>query len=386
MTRLPAVFLAGLLLIGRPAISAEFQPADYYSAAFTVLGSVGGAALGASIAGLSRPTGSSSVRPFMQWGSVGAVTGAMLGRDLAHFSLDSESDIPGPKPVSTREANACLGALGGQLAGYAMVAVINDPIHRNDRTVWAGVALGTLAGAAIGYFLPPIPLLTLPPEQSRKERIHEINTTQLEPLIPVGKDAAVYLSASESVPATNLSPTRPFLPASKLTKLDTILMTPENDRMIDSYSPVFPIEPPTKTKPVLASLNSTQNVDTAPAMQLTALAGFCLGSAFGASMGGSRNVMMTRMGVVGAAGMVGGWAYARSELSPSRGMTDEELEEIGIFLSNTSAWTIAGTMIGIGSGAVFRNNFKDFGISDAAHVTLGFAWLGMVGGAFSTSF
>jgi len=367
-------------------MAAEFQPSDYYTAAFTILGSAGGTALGASIAGLSRPTGSSSVRPFVQWGFAGAVAGGVLGRDLARYSLETDTDLPGPKPVSTREANACLGALGGQLAGYAVVAAVNDPVHRDDRSVWAGIALGTLVGSAIGYFLPPIPLITIPPEQSRKEQVHDVTMARLEPLIPAGKDAPGFLSGAEAAPVQSLPPTRPFLPASKLVKLDTMLMTPENDRLIGSYRPVFPKDPPSTAKPLLASLNQSEGVDTAPAAQLTALAGFCIGAAAGASMGGSRQVMLARLGVGGAAGLVGGWYLARSALSPARTLSSEETGDLSHFLSLASAWTIAGTMVGIGSGAVLRNNFADFSVTDSARVTFGFAWLGAVGGAVSAVF
>ena len=386
MKRIPAVLLAGLLLAGRPVTAAEFQPSDYYTTAFTFLGSVGGAVLGASIAGLSRPTGSSAVRPFMQWGAAGSVAGALLGRDLAQFSLEQDTDMPGPKRVSTPEANACLGALGGQLAGYVIVAVANDPIHRDDRTVWAGIALGTLVGSAVGYFLPPIPLITLPPEQSRRERALEINSSRMEPLIPAGGEAPGIISGAEAVPAESLPPTRPFLPESKLVKLDSLLQAPENDRDMAHYRPVFPNGSPAEAHPLVSPRAKADHLDTAPPIQLAALAGFCLGSAGGASLGGSRSVMFTRLGVGGAAGLVGGWAYARSALSPDRNLSNEEMDDMGHFLSMASAWTIAGTMVGIGSGAVFRNNFAEFRMTDSAHVTMGFAWLGLVGGALTSSF
>jgi hypothetical protein len=96
--------------------------------------------------------------------------------------------------------------------------------------------------------------------------------------------------------------------------------------------------------------------------------------------------MLTRLGVGGAAGLVGGWALARWMLYPAQPLSSDEMEEMGSFLSITSAWTIAGTMVGIGSGAIFRNNYKEFRITDAARVTLGFSSLGMVGGALSASF
>lgn len=367
-------------------MAAEFQPSDYYTSAFSILGSIGGAAFGASIAGMSRPTASSSVRSFMQWGSAGGLAGGLLGRDIAKYSLEKESDVAGPRKISTPEANACLGALGGQLLGYGIVAVANDPIHRNDRSVWAGIALGTLVGSAIGYVMPPIPLITIPPDQSRKERAHEARTSQMEPLIPVPPAAAGYLSQAESVPAEQLPPARPFLPASKLTRLDTMLMSPENDRMIASYKPVFPGEAPLTVKPLVSLGAESSGYDTAPAIQLAALAGFCLGSSYGASMGGSRQNMMTRLGVGGITGLVGGWAVARAHLSRAGAMSNEDLETAGNFLSMASAWTIAGTMAGIGSGALFRNNYPEFTIADSARVTLGFAWLGMVGGAVSTTF
>ena len=386
MKKIPAVILACLMFAGRPITANEFQPSDYYTAAFTFLGSAGGAVLGTSIAGLSRPTGSSTVRPFMQWGAVGALVGGTLGRDIAQFSLETDTDLPGPKPVSTREANACLGALGGQLAGYAVIAIIDQRISRNDRTIWASVALGTLLGSAIGYFLPPIQLITIPPEQSRKDRTHEDRITRLEPLIPLGNEAKGVMTGAESIPVESLPPARPFLPASKLTKLDHMLMTPENNRLMDSYQPVFPRESPASVKPLVSPMAKTGESNSAPAAQLTALAGFCIGASGGASMGGSRTEMLTRLGVCGAGGLVGGWALAHSTLNPARAISNEELEDTGNLFSMSSAWTIAGTMLGIGSGAVFRNNFKDFGITDAARVTFGFACLGMGGGAISAKF
>ena len=386
MTRIIPALLTVLLLAGRPVVAAEFEPSDYYTAAYTILGSAGGAVLGASLAGLSRPTSSSTVRPFMQWGAVGAVAGGALGRDLAQFSLSQKSDIPGPKPVSTREANACLGALGGQLAGYAIVAAVNNPISVNDRTVWAGIALGTLLGSAIGYILPPFRFFSLPPEQSKKARLFEARSTRVEPLIPASPEASRFVSAAEAVPRAGLPATRPFLPASKLVKLDSMITSPENDRILKSYRPVFPEVDPSKTPPSNGQVGESGIAPASPAVQLASLAGFCLGASAGASLGGSRDKMQARIGVGGAAGLLGGWMLARSALSPAKIMSVEETEQTGRLLSMTSAWTIAGTMMGIGSGAIFRNSFEKFRIVDAARVTLGFAWSGMVGGAISSYF
>jgi hypothetical protein len=194
------------------------------------------------------------------------------------------------------------------------------------------------------------------------------------------------MSRTETVPAETLGPTRPFLPASKLEKLDTMLMTPENDRMMGTYRPVFPQEAPSRSKPMLAPLDSPEAMDSGPALQLSALAGLCLGATTGASMGGSRDDMLTRTEIGGAAGLFGGWLLARTILNPSKAASGEELEATGNILSMASAWTIAGTMAGIGAGAALRNNIREFHTVDSARVTLGFGFLGLVGGVLTTSF
>ncbi len=366
---LPAI--AGLLMLARPAGPAELTPRDYYTAIFTGLGAAGGTALGLSLAGISRFPGSADTGAYTRWGALGAAFGAILGHEIGDTSIDAPSDIVGRRPVSTRESNACLGALAGQLAGLGLAAILTKPVNGDNKDVWSAIALGTFAGAAAAWFLPPVPFITLPPDRSERQSAVEREASRLEAGPGTSGEAGTYTSKTESLPIQQVPPDRPALPASKQGKLNMLLLTPENDRLLQSSRPVFPAEKPGPAAILPPMGGSGAPAPAGAAVVLGALAGGLLGATAGAALPGPDRDMLARIGVGGGAGLLGGWALSVL-LTDQEG--ENEAREAGRMVSITSAGGLVGGVLGIATGAVMMNsrkNFKPIGVGQASLIGTG---------------
>lgn len=356
---LPA--LAVSLAVAGPAGTAEFTPRDYYTAILTGLGAGGGAVLGLALDGMGRnPDSEKSFTA--QWTGVGAVFGAVLGREAALSSLEAPSDSVGKRPVSTREANSCLGALAGQLAGYGIAYAVKGPLHPDDKEMWAGIALGTLLGSVVAWALPPIPFLRLPPDRSRREESVLRDATRLETGSAISPGAEDMVRRNEAIPPPLSPPLRP-VPESRTARLNMLLLTPEHDRMLGPSPLIEPAPAPGPAEALPADPREIPRPAT-PVVQLGIIAGGLLGGASGASLGGPKDEIHLRAAIGGGVGALGGWI-----LSASHTRQDDERGEADTWMrgrtaSISSACGIAGGILGIATGAVLRNNLPEARYSD----------------------
>ena len=368
---------AGLLLPAAPA-TAEVHPQTSYLALTTIMGAAGGGALGASLGGLSRNTTESDIRPFLRWGSAGGVLGGILGRAVG-MDLISRSRGHGTAPTtSSREIGACLGALIGEAAGLGLSSALHQPVSRDSREVWAGIALGAVVGAAAGYLLPPMSFLAPPPEASDQQRAENRQRRRIDPRVP-GDEGGRFAPLPDSGAMPDRDP-------GQTARLAGSLLALEQHQLLEPRRIT-----PRDSAPLLTSDLTPERVSSlaASVMNLCLLEGALLGGALGAVVGGRDADLSERIALGGSIGLVAGWSTASAMTRPwkegerlERGRParfadlSESLRE-GREFSGVLLGGLLGTVAGGAVGAVLANSLDDYGDREIAGAALGGNVLGL---------
>lgn len=361
-----------LSVLAAPAV-ADIEPQDTWTGAATFLGAAGGAALGFSLGGLSRPLDASRVTPFLRWGGVGTAFGAVLGHAIGRASVEETPPEPGLRPPPTREAAACVGILAGELAGFGVGALVNRPVDRNSRPVWAAIPLGAVVGGVAAWLMPPPAFLAAPGRRSLRGAALDREMNRMEPLIAVGPAAQKALSGAEQ---DRMRP-EPARPASDQPRLDALrfaLLKPETERQIALSQPALTIAPvpdilaPLPPPALLVSLARSM-------LSLSLLEGAALGGAGGGAIGGAPSGFYERIGLGTMLGALAGWS-ASASLTGSwtepavdakvdfHDAIDQAHRTSGVLIGG-----LVGTVLGAAAGGVIHNLSPDTsrsGIADAA--------------------
>jgi len=352
-----AVMTLGLALL--QSARADVTPQDTYVGTATVLGVVGGTALGLSLGGLSRPESGSRVTPFLRWGSVGAVFGGVLGHAIGASAVEATPEEPGLTSRPTREATACAGTLIGELVGFGIGAVLGRPVARNSREVWAAIPLGGVVGAAAGWLMKPPAFLAAPPRQARRDMALAGEMNRMEPLVAVGPQAAAVLAEAEEG-RVRPDPARPAGDQPRLDALRNSLLRPEAERLLPGSPDRLRIAP---TPDILPSLEPPATLVTLARslLSLALLEGAALGAAGGASLSGGDTGFYERLGIGGLIGALAGWSASASltsawtEPSVNARVDFSDAIDQAHHGSGVLVGGLVGTVVGAAAGAVLHN-------------------------------
>ncbi|MEK7477251.1 MAG: hypothetical protein AAB152_16625 [Candidatus Coatesbacteria bacterium] len=382
-------------LVGAPlaptAVAMDIQPQDEYVAGCTFLGGMGGAALGVSLGGLSRPLTSSRVTPFLRYGSLGALFGSILGYEIGTSAVESSRAAGDVPPPAMRETTACLGALAGELVGLGLGALVSRPaghVNRDTREVWAGISLGAVVGAAGGFLMQPVRLLVPPaPRSARDVRVRR-EQERIEPILPVAGESKDLL-AHENDPRLPPEAVAPGLTPAGVERLSNQLLQPESERLTGAIprlrnDPVAPILPDLQPPAVLVTMARSTLV-------IGLLEGAAIGMAAAGSLNGESRGFLGRLAGGGAVGALGGMsaaaALSRPWLDPKRiGQTGvEEGLADGKRTSGVMAGGILGTLLGGAIGAVLHNTTTGIDRADISLCALGGNAAGLLVGTLLTA-
>lgn len=368
----------------------DIHPQDEYVAACTFLGGMGGAALGVSLGGLSRPAGGSRVTPFLRYGSLGMLFGAVLGHEIGANAVEASRAAGDFPPPATREATGCLGALAGELVGFGIgvaVAAPSGPLSLDNREIWAGISLGAVVGAASGFLMRPVRLLVPPPPRSRTQARLRIEQEQIEPLLPLGEEGRNVLRGEEG-PRAAAGRVEPAMPPAALERLGNELLQPEGERLAGAMphlrnEPAPLILPNLEPPPALAAMARS-------AMTMGLLEGAVLGAAAGGAASGGSGRFASGLAAGGGVGALAGLSAVAALTDPwtdpkRLGQTGvrEGFEE-GRRTSGVLAGGMVGALIGGAAGAVIYNTTHSFDRGDVSLCALGGNLAGLLTGYLLT--
>jgi len=383
------VLVTAMLLKMSPAAAEEIHPQTPYVALTTLAGATGGAMLGVSLGGLSRNTAGSSVRPFMRWGIAGAALGGVVGRTVGLDLVGKSRGIGSAPPPSSRDAGAIAGMLIGEAIGFGLSAAMHQPINRDSREIWSGIALGAFVGAAAGYILPPMPFLAPPPEFSRADRERARSQRRIEaPLTVFAEDEGTLKRTVREDPSKSPEQKMPARDPGQARAIADSLLGLEQDRMIVPED-IQPIEP----KMLLPDLAPPPRIVALSGLvtNLSLIEGAIAGGALGASIGGDSAGFHGRMAAGSVLGLLAGWS-ASSALTRTWGSSDpKEFTDMGEDLDHGRKFTqvlaggLIGTIAGGIVGAILMNSVDDFEGADLARSALAGNLAGLAMGRILTS-
>ena len=359
MNRRRELAAALTVVLASRAAGLELQPLDEYGAGWTFLGAMGGAAFGTVLGGLTRSDGASRVKPFLRWGAVGSLFGGVLGREVAADAVGRARADETVEPRPTRETNALLGTLAGELAGFGIGALQTRRVTRDSREVWAGVSLGALLGAAGGLLLPAPKFLAPPSTRSAARREQDEEQRRVIAAQGPSPDAAGYASRAESDRLRTL----PYAPAGSpgaSASLRDALMLPEDERMVREGSlPLLRHEPAPMILPDLPPDGRLVALGRS-VLTLGLLEGAVLGAAAGGAVTGEAGGYYARLATGAGVGALAGWSATAALAQPwtdrSQGWTDAgEGFEQGRRTGTVLIGGMIGTLLGAGAGASIHN-------------------------------
>ncbi len=373
---------AAFMIVIGPATASDVRPQQTYVFATTFAGAAGGALLGASLGGLSRNRQNSRVKPFLRWGAAGAALGIVLGRTIGLDLVDRSREIGDTAhPSSSRETGALLGTILGEAVGFGIVSALHQPVTRDSREIWAGIALGACIGAAAGYLLPPMSFLAPPPAKSRRELESEKEMHTMEP--PAGLTSA----GADFIQRTRPAKTSPRPRMATRAPLDTFL-GPEQEHVLKP-------EPfhPSKERPLVPAITGPTSIRSLSrsVTNLGLLEGALLGGAIGASVGGNSADLGERIVISSTLGLLAGWSATSAITRPWRAAENGDFLDMsdalgqGRRLSGLLAGGLIGTLVGGAVGAILINSVDSFDQVDVGRSMLAGNVAGLIVGRILTS-